>query len=79
MPTFTARPQYAARSGGQVRWVDLTDDMKLNLGAMDSRVTERTGAVYICNPNNPTGTVVDPDHLRGFIETVSQRTLVAGG
>lgn len=76
MPTFTAMPQYAARSGGQVRWVDLDADMKLDLNAMDARVNEHTGAVYVCNPNNPTGTVVDADALRSFIEAVSQRTLV---
>lgn len=76
MPTFTAMPQYASRSGGQVRWVDLTNNMRLDLAMMDTRVTERTGAVYVCNPNNPTGTVAEPDELRNFIEAVSQRTLV---
>lgn len=76
MPTFTALPQYASRRGGQIRWVDLNDEMQLDLPAMDSKVTERTGVVYICNPNNPTGRVLDPDHLRAFIEAVSQRSLV---
>ncbi len=76
LPTFTAMLQYASRSGGQVKWVDLDANKKLDLSAMESRVTEKTGAVYICNPNNPTGTVVDSRELRGFIEAVSPRALV---
>jgi histidinol-phosphate aminotransferase len=76
LPTFTAMPQYASRSGGVVRWVELNGDMQLDLAAMDAKVNERTGAVYICNPNNPTGSAVDSDQLRGFIEAASQRTLV---
>jgi histidinol-phosphate aminotransferase len=30
----------------------------------------RTGLVYVCNPNNPTGTVVTGDELRAFLEKV---------
>ncbi len=29
--------------------------------------------VYICNPNNPTGTVCDPDDLRAFCKEVSKK------
>ena len=76
LPTFLSMLQYASRNGGQVEWVNLDGEMRLDLDAMESKVTEKTGAVYICNPNNPTGTVVDAGRLRKFIESVSKRALV---
>jgi len=76
MPTFLAMAQYSSRSGGQIRWVNLDEDMRLDLPAMESQMTDRTTAVYICNPNNPTGTIVDPEQLRSFIGAVSSRALV---
>ena len=76
MPTFTSMPQYAARSGGKVVWVNVDKDKRIDLAAMDSQVSDKTGAVYICNPNNPTGTIVDTAQLKSFIEAVSTRALV---
>ena len=76
LPTFIAMAQYAARSGGQTNWVNLDAERRLDLNAMESQVTTATGAVYICNPNNPTGTVVESSRLRSFIESVSKRALV---
>lgn len=36
----------------------------------------RPGIVYVCNPDNPTGTVVPRDELAGFIELVPLATLI---
>lgn len=76
LPTFTSMPHYASRSGGKVQWVNVDRDHRLDLSAMESRVSDNTGAVYICNPNNPTGTVVPTAQLKSFIEIVSTRALV---
>ena len=76
LPTFNAMPQYTARVGGKVQFVALDAAYRLDLKTMESRVTEKTGAVYICNPNNPTGTTVGAKELRAFIAAVSPRALV---
>lgn len=76
LPTFLAMPQYASRNGGQVKWANLDAAHRLDLNAMEALVGSATGAVYICNPNNPTGTVVDSGRLRSFVESVSKRALV---
>ncbi len=76
MPTFPMLPQYAARSGGQVKWVNVDQAMRHDLGAMQAQVTDRTGVIYICNPNNPTGTVVDPSEMRRFLAAIPPRCLV---
>lgn len=76
LPTFLSMPQYAARSGGKVRFVNVDANMRLDLAAMQAKVTGATGAVYICNPNNPTGTTLAPDALNAFIAAVEPRALV---
>ena len=37
------------------------------------RSSDRTVAVYVCNPNNPTGTAVDPVALRRFTVAMAAR------
>lgn len=64
------------RAGGEVRSIPLTDDLVHDLDAMKAAIDENTVLVYICNPNNPTGTVVDPDELRAFIRSVPSNILV---
>ncbi len=43
-----------------------------HIGSID----ERTKIVFICNPNNPTGTYWNRDKLRSFLDTISGRVVV---
>jgi histidinol-phosphate aminotransferase len=47
-----------------------------DLAAMAERIGPRTKIVYVCNPNNPTGTMVGHDALREFVDRVPERVLV---
>ena len=47
-----------------------------DLDAMAERIGPRTKIVYVCNPNNPTGTMVGHDALRAFVDRVPERVLV---
>ena len=47
-----------------------------DLDAMLAAVTERTRLIFVCNPNNPTSTVVDPDELARFVAAVPPDILV---
>ncbi|NLW56048.1 MAG: histidinol-phosphate transaminase [Firmicutes bacterium] len=47
-----------------------------DLEKMADAVTERTKAVFICNPNNPTGTVNSRRELENFLRRVPERVLV---
>ncbi|MBL8630138.1 MAG: histidinol-phosphate aminotransferase family protein, partial [Rhodospirillaceae bacterium] len=75
-PTFEQAPDYVQKTGGEVVWVDLDKDMKHDLSAMEARITNRTGLVYVCNPNNPTATMVSAKELRSFINVASSRAMV---
>lgn len=48
-----------------------------DLDAMLAAITERTRLIFVCNPNNPTSTVVDPDALARFVAAVPSHILVA--
>lgn len=51
-------------------------DYRLDLEGMAGAVTERTKIVFVCNPNNPTGTIVTRDEVEAFLKSVPERVLV---
>nr|WP_294950080.1 histidinol-phosphate transaminase [uncultured Mucilaginibacter sp.] len=75
-PSYDDLPTQAEHFDGKWVKVPLTADYKLDLDAMEAKVSDNTGLVYICNPNNPTATIVDTEKLKGFCERVSKKTLV---
>lgn len=56
--------------------VPLKSDKKINLLAMMEVVNQDTKLVYICNPNNPTGTICERAALVEFVSRVPQNTIV---
>ena len=75
-PSYDDLPSYAEEFDGKWVKVPLTTDYKLDLDAMEAKVDANTGMVYICNPNNPTATVVDTEKLKAFCDRVSKKTMV---
>jgi histidinol-phosphate aminotransferase len=51
-------------------------DFGHDLDAMRAAITPRTRVVFVANPNNPTGTWVDPEALRKFVESVPDDVVV---
>lgn len=56
--------------------VPLTADKKINLEAMLKAVNQDTKLVYICNPNNPTGTICEREALVEFVAKIPKNTIV---
>lgn len=75
-PTFPIWIPAAERLGLQVIKLPLTRDKKHDLPAMLSKVNNETRLVYLCNPNNPTGTTLPSNDIKNFIEEVSRKSLV---
>ena len=75
-PTFLAMMTYAQQWGGTVNWVPLDDKLMHDTNEMEKRISSKTKLIFLCNPNNPTSTLLPRDVLRDFCETASKKTLV---
>jgi histidinol-phosphate aminotransferase len=74
-PTFPMYYPAIRVTGAEVKRVpcrDLTHD----LPAMAAHITARTRVVFVCNPNNPTGTMVTADAVETFMAAVPPHVLV---
>jgi histidinol-phosphate aminotransferase len=74
-PTFSQYKHNAVIEGAEVREIPLVDGQH-DLEGMLSKIDENTGVVWICNPNNPTGTYISKENLYAFLEKVPKDVLV---
>ncbi len=75
-PTYQSMLHYAEGFGAYVHRVAVNDKLEHDLEAMDRRITSKTRLVFICNPNNPTGTIIEKNLLKDFCHSVSKKTIV---
>jgi histidinol-phosphate aminotransferase len=74
--SFEAYPIITRISGAAPVQVPLAADETHDLDAMADAITERTRLIFVCNPNNPTGTVVRKAELDRFLDRVPSDVLV---
>ncbi|MFJ3231487.1 histidinol-phosphate transaminase [Streptomyces sp. NPDC086787] len=74
--SFEAYPILTRLTGATPVEVPLREDGTHDLAAMADALTDRTRLVFVCNPNNPTGTVVSEAELRAFLDRVPADCLV---
>lgn len=74
-PTFSEY-QYVARLMGATEVLVPLKDHKHDLREMLNRINSNTKIIFICNPNNPTGTIVDEDEFIEFLTKVPEHILV---
>ncbi|GAA0280148.1 histidinol-phosphate transaminase [Actinomadura nitritigenes] len=73
--SFEAYPLLVSLSGATGVQVPLKDETH-DLPAMADAINERTRLVFLCNPNNPTGTVVPRAEIEAFLDRVPEDCLV---
>ncbi|MFF3243193.1 histidinol-phosphate transaminase [Streptomyces sp. NPDC002870] len=74
--SFEAYPIITRISGAKPVQVPLTPGDVHDLDAMADAITDRTRLIFVCNPNNPTGTVVRRAELERFLDRVPSDVLV---
>lgn len=73
-PAFVSYALTAQKQQANAIRVPLRDDVH-DLDAMRAAITPQTSMVYVCNPNNPTGTYVDRDALRAFVDSLPEHVV----
>jgi histidinol-phosphate aminotransferase len=66
-PTYSELTEYAQHSGATLKLVRVDQQLRHDLSAMRAAVSAKTRLVYICNPNNPTGTMLDAAAIAAFV------------
>ncbi len=74
-PAFVVYKMAVVAAGGRAVEVPCAD-MAHDLDAMARAVTPRTRLVFVCNPNNPTGTVVAEPAFGAFVERLPESLLL---
>ncbi len=75
-PSFVVYPMVTQMFGATAVRVPLTEDDVHDLDAMLAAVTEKTRLMFLCNPNNPTGTIYHRIAFERFLERVPDHVLV---
>ena len=75
-PTFKAIEHYARAADSQVIAIPLNPAFAHDLDRMLAAVTPSTTLIYVCNPNNPTGSLTPRKDLESFIAKLPSSTLV---
>jgi histidinol-phosphate aminotransferase len=75
-PTFEALEFYARSVGAEVISLPLTHEFAHDLQGMLGKIASSTGLVYICNPNNPTGSITPRKGLEEFISQLPSTVFV---
>ncbi|GAA5057920.1 histidinol-phosphate aminotransferase [Thermocatellispora tengchongensis] len=73
--SFEAYPLLSDLAGVTSVRVPLVDETH-DLDAMAAAITDRTRLVFVCNPNNPTGTAVRRAELEAFLDRVPENVLI---
>ncbi|MGL3150092.1 histidinol-phosphate transaminase [Microbacterium sp. A82] len=74
--SFEAYPGLPLVAGATGIPVPLTEDSRHDLDAMADAVTERTRAILVCTPNNPTGPIVTSAEFEAFVARVPADVLI---
>ena len=75
--TFPFLARYHGRSGQKINFYDLdSDDFSYDPEKIIAAVTPQTKLVYVCNPNNPTGTYVTATVLQQLMDKLPEDVLL---
>lgn len=76
-PTFSQYELHAVVEGAKVIKVPVDNETgQMNLKKMVDAITERTKIIWLCNPNNPTGTYLPQAEIQAFLDQVPRHVLV---
>jgi histidinol-phosphate aminotransferase len=75
-PTFSVYADFAAVMGAAVVDVPRRADFSLDAAAVRAALRAPTKLLFLCNPNNPTGTMIPRDHFEAICRAAGTGTLI---
>jgi aspartate aminotransferase len=72
-PFFVEFMFYISNHGGVMKLVETTENFHLDLKAIEEAITEKTRAIIINSPNNPTGAVYHEDELKELAAMLARK------
>lgn len=75
-PSFGWYKNVTLIMGGKIVEVPLTESYEVDLDGILAAVTQKTRIIWLCNPNNPTGTIFTQTQLQAFLEKVPDDIVV---
>jgi len=74
-PTYPTIERYGRVNAADIVSVPVDSRGEVDMGEMGRRLGPRTAVAYLCNPNNPTGTVIPDGQVQDFLESVPEGVL----
>ena len=76
-PTYPSYYNYVKRCRGKLVEVPLEEDtLTPDFNKVLAAITDKTKAIFLCNPNNPTATLIDSDELHAFQKKLPEHVLL---
>jgi histidinol-phosphate aminotransferase len=75
-PTYFDFVFYAEQAGCSLDYTPLDESFGHDLPSLLEKIDGQTNLVYICNPNNPTGSITPYEDLSSFCELASKKTVL---
>ena len=76
-PTYPSYYNYVQRCRGKLVEVPLEEDtLTPDFNKVLAAITDKTKAIFLCNPNNPTATLIDSDELHAFQKKLPEHVLL---
>jgi histidinol-phosphate aminotransferase len=70
--SFFSYQHSTARMGGKIVLVPQTPDRRFDVDGIIAALTPKTKIVFLCNPNNPSGTIISRDEFDRLLTAVSK-------
>ena len=74
--TFETINRYAKTMKSNVKRIPMDRNIAIDLDQMSNKTTRKTKMVYLCNPNNPTGLIMNTNELELFCRQISKKAIV---
>jgi len=74
--TFETINRFAKTMKSNVKRIPMDNKIGIDLDRIAESINRRTKLIYLCNPNNPTGSIIETEQLESFCKTMSKKSIV---